>query len=302
MSDTATAMTNQALRPFVAERYPAAHALAIRAVRLLRAARAPERRPPMDLLVLPEPSDAPSLDTLPGANGQVHRLTNRDGFERWCATMKRTAAAVALLAAIRDTMTPRPTCLRVVSAAGIWWTLERRLVAEGASFDGWRVVLNTPDGSGFELRLADDGADDLGAFVPAPAHPAHPWRWDDRQDQAAAAARWWPIIYAPEGVSKDPGDHGTVGSSVPPATVAAVRAALADCTPPGVEVPYVILAFDPASFNPLSPPPYPAPGMPDGTWHNHSKVVPNEKGQLIGVRARLGSARYWQGVAARAEG
>jgi hypothetical protein len=62
-----------------------------------------------------------------------------------------------------------------------------------------------------------------------------------------------------------------------------------------MRVPNIIVAFDPASFDPATPGPYPAAGMPDGTWHHHAKLV-TIGGKPVKVRSRLASARYWKGT------
>ncbi|MFS8066597.1 MAG: hypothetical protein ACMG6S_09530, partial [Byssovorax sp.] len=82
----------------------------------------------------------------------------------------------------------------------------------------------------------------------------------------------------------------TVGTTATVAYIEQLRGVLDEWKPAGIAVPYIIISFDPSAFDPLTPGPYPAPGMPDGTWHNHGKVVGG-----VRVPTRLSSARYWQG-------
>jgi hypothetical protein len=56
----------------------------------------------------------------------------------------------------------------------------------------------------------------------------------------------------------------------------------------GVALRHVIFAFDAASFDPETSGPYPAAGMPDGTWGLPWAIVGG-----ISVPSRLATARYW---------
>lgn len=117
------------------------------------------------------------------------------------------------------------------------------------------------------------------------------WDWDD----VAATPRWargWVILYMTGGTEPfEPGpDWGDVdlwggawgtpgytwGTTATPGQIAALRSIVHAWKPGGTMPQWIILAFDPASFNPASP-------EPDGTWGNWS---------VAGVAARLDTARY----------
>jgi hypothetical protein len=68
---------------------------------------------------------------------------------------------------------------------------------------------------------------------------------------------------------------------------------LKEWTPACVIFEHVIVAFDPASFDPETPGPYPAANMPDGQWG----VPWVDDGTGIYVKSRLDTARYWRGPA-----
>ena len=72
-----------------------------------------------------------------------------------------------------------------------------------------------------------------------------------------------------------------------------VRALVLDWTAAGILCPHIIVAFDPASFDPETPGPYPAAGMPDGSWGDAWK----DDGSGVYVPSRLATARYWKGPA-----
>lgn len=125
------------------------------------------------------------------------------------------------------------------------------------------------------------------------------WDWDG-VPVAERWARFWVIIY-PNGLwTEGPGwgdvdaptwgDPGiTWGSTATPEQVDTIRFIVADWKPAGTRCVNVILAFDGASFDPLSV--LHATGMPDGLWEHWSKNVGG-----VQVPARLSTARYWDGV------
>lgn len=125
------------------------------------------------------------------------------------------------------------------------------------------------------------------------------WNWDDRpfEDGKRRWSRFWVIIYAGTlwapssynwGDAAGPGwggsTTGTLGSTATVEHVQTVRAIVADWMGAGKRCVNIILAFDPASFDPTAP-------EPDGLWEHWSKVVAN-----VRVPARLSTARYWDGV------
>lgn len=109
-------------------------------------------------------------------------------------------------------------------------------------------------------------------------------------------SRFWVIVY-PNGLWEElPNDWGdaagpnwtegagTLGSTATSEHVQSIRAIVADWKPAGTRCVNIILALDPASFNPASP-------EPDGLWERWSKNVAG-----VQVPARLSTARYWDGV------
>lgn len=120
------------------------------------------------------------------------------------------------------------------------------------------------------------------------------WDWDARP--ASQWSRFWVIIY-PNGLwtetAYDWGDTagpgwgesptGTIGTTATPDQSATVRFLVNDWKPGGTRCVNVIIAFDPASFDPTAP-------EPDGLWEGWSKNVAG-----VQVPSRLATARYWDG-------
>lgn len=119
------------------------------------------------------------------------------------------------------------------------------------------------------------------------------WNWDG--PIAGRWSRFWVIIY-PNGLwteGKNWGDtsrggwgapEGSWGSTATAEQVSTIRFIVSDWKPGGSRCVNIILAFDPASFNPASP-------EPDGLWGSPSKNVGG-----VQVSSRLATARYWDGV------
>lgn len=131
------------------------------------------------------------------------------------------------------------------------------------------------------------------------------WDWDG----VNKSHRAWLILYVPEalasaveatfaGYSKY-GETGiradgvidklTIGTNAYAEYAERTRESLDAYKPADVLFDYIILAFDPASFDPASAPG--AAGMPDGTWGRDGKL----SGTVL-VRSRNATARYWKGV------
>lgn len=206
----------------------------------------------------------------------------------WRSAWRAAGVARGLLGAIRAVMVPSPPLLRVVSSAGAWWSLAE---------DG-TLTFNTTTGLG--CTFAPDGTATPNDLV------AHPWDWDG----TASKGRIWPIIYAPchepflAGIDGQYGDglspyratpEGTIGTTAPRNYVELIRGVVSDWKPAGIQCPNIIIAFDPASFDPATPGPYPAAGMPDGTWQNFGKAV-QVGDEVHWLRTRLATARYWKGT------
>lgn len=120
------------------------------------------------------------------------------------------------------------------------------------------------------------------------------WNWDGPVGDRWS--RFWVIIY-PNGLwTADPYEWGnaagpnwgegpfTWGSTATADQVQTIRSIVADWKPQGTRCVNIILALDPASFNPASP-------EPNGLWGRWSKTVAG-----VQVPARLSTARYWDGV------
>ena len=147
------------------------------------------------------------------------------------------------------------------------------------------VMVRTVDRRGNWFTIAADGTQ---TYTPATGT----WIWDS----TAASPEWargWVIIYCTNGVpfSEGPklgdtslwggaiGTEGyTIGSTATPGQIAALRAIVEDGRPAGFHAEWIILAFDPASFNPTSP-------EPDASWAGWAKGSP-------AVASRLSTARY----------
>lgn len=119
------------------------------------------------------------------------------------------------------------------------------------------------------------------------------WNWDSTVPSSPQWSRFWVIIYpgtrwshsANWGSGQLWGDtERTWGTTATPSEVAGVRGIVADWKPAGTRCQNIIIAFDPASFNPASP-------EPDGTWGKPHKVVAG-----VHVPSRLTTADYWDGT------
>lgn len=172
---------------------------------------------------------------------------------RWIDDRKQAGSAFTLMQKLSEYLGPLPS-YRTVDHRGNWYS---------------RAA------NGTESYLLDQGN----------------WNWD-----GAAATEWsrfWVIIY-PNGLWTQPdawGDVGTEwgetvgwGSNASSEDVQMVRAIVADWKPANAVCVNIIVAFDPASFNPTAP-------EPDGTWGNWSKVSGG-----VRVPSRLSTAIYWDGV------
>lgn len=123
------------------------------------------------------------------------------------------------------------------------------------------------------------------------------WVWDEVGPSSSRWSRFWVIIY-PNGLWTqgpltwgDPdtqawgeaGPGATWGSTALADHVASIRYIVNDWKNGGTRCVNIILAFDPASFDPAAP-------EPDGLWEHWSKTVDG-----VRVPARLATARYWDG-------
>lgn len=117
------------------------------------------------------------------------------------------------------------------------------------------------------------------------------WDWDGTPI-GERWSRFWVIVYPgdvwdsePDWGDVDWGDTAhTWGSTATPEHVASVRHIVNDWKPAGTRCVNIIIAFDPASFDPTAP-------EPDGLWGRWSKTVSG-----VRVASRLSTARYWSGT------
>lgn len=187
---------------------------------------------------------------------------------RWLEHRKTQGNPFTLMSVLAEYMGPLPK-IRTVDARGNWFT-------------------RNPDGT-FEVKLKQEN-----------------WDWDGRPTVTGnpAKLRWsrfWVIIY-PNGLWNEGAAQwgvngssawGTIsqtwGSSAMPEHVQTIRALVKEWKPAGTRCVNIIIAFDPASFDPVAA--VSAPGMPAGLWEHWSKNVGG-----VQVPARLATARYWDGV------
>ncbi len=120
------------------------------------------------------------------------------------------------------------------------------------------------------------------------------WHWDNTP--ASKWSRFWVIVY-PNGLWTEgqawgaagtqawgDGSPRTFGSTATPDEIATLKFLVNDWKPAGTRCVNIILAFDPASFDPTAP-------EPDYLWGHWSKVVAG-----VQVPSRLATARYVDGV------
>jgi hypothetical protein len=124
------------------------------------------------------------------------------------------------------------------------------------------------------------------------------WDWDGKYP-TQAKTRFWIIIYPlASGVWETQGQYGdgqrwgdgrTWGTTATRDQVRSIQALVDDKKTAGSRCPYIIVAFDDASFDPSASPGPPLPDGEYGTWGKDAAGVR--------VRSRLSTARYWKGTA-----
>src|SRR5262249_23084718 len=140
---------------------------------------------------------------------------------------------------VRDYLYPYKPRMRIVNHRGTWYTLNPD--------DTIEVVKNAGN-----------------------------WNWDGN---TSLRSRFWLIIYSDAGPWTSEGAWGQVGtkwgstvgwgSTATADQVKSIRAIIDEWRSATALSVNVIIAFDPASFNPAAAPG--SPGMPDGTWGRWSK-------------------------------
>lgn len=174
----------------------------------------------------------------------------------WLSTHKRAGNPFGIMHEVQAYLTPYTPMMRIVNNSGTWYTLNP---------DGTEAVHET-----WVTSLADSN-----------------WNWDD---DGAHPIRFALIIYSDQGpFTKDRkwgdggkwGDGRTWGTSATREQVDTIKAIIAARKNAGDVCEQIIIAFDPASFDPTAA--QGSPGLPDGNWN----LWPN----------RLSTARYWGQVA-----
>jgi hypothetical protein len=220
--------------------------------------------------------------------GLLARLPQND------PTGQTTAPADALSAMGRDRRVVRGINESDVSYAArlVAWLDDRRtagnpytLMQKLSEYTGAGCAFRTYDARGNCYSRAVDGTR---TFVQGTG-----WDWD--AEPASHWSRFWVVIYPPStlwtrtkkwgGPAGAWGETGaTWGSTATSEQVQTIRALVSDWKPAGTRCVNIVVAFDPASFDPAAP-------EPDGLWGSWSKVVAG-----VRVPARLASAIYWDGV------
>jgi hypothetical protein len=183
----------------------------------------------------------------------------RQRLKRWKRDHQTAGNALALMQQLKAYMFGFDVRIRCVNDRGTWQTLD-------------------PDGTFTVQQLAFN------------------WNWDNRYP-ASARTRFWVIIYPLDSGIWEKGGHWGDGSrwgdgrewgtTATREQSESIRAIVKEWKPQGTRCPYIIIAFDPASFDPTHSPGDP---LPDGSWGRWGKDVAG-----VRVRSRLSSARYWKG-------
>lgn len=178
--------------------------------------------------------------------------------------------------------------------AGNPYTLLRQLAAycgPGFSFRTYDARGNcySRDVNGTETALLS--ARSTGSTVPV-------WDWDGNPADSTGQVQWsrfWVVIYPTniwtvtaqkwgDASPKYEANAGQWGVVMPREHIRSLQAIVSDWKPGGTRCTHIIIAFDPASFDPAAP-------EPDGSWGKWGKV---EAG--VRVPARLSTARYLNGA------
>lgn len=164
------------------------------------------------------------------------------------------------------------------------------LMAQLRGYLGVDLMIRTVDMRGNWYTVDDDGTKSVAL---------NEGNWDWEGDAATQWSQFWVILYPPASLwtaGPDIGDADlwddaigsdgfTIGSTATPDQVRSVRRIVNTWKPAGTRCRYIIVAFDPASFDPSTPA---GPPLPDGTWGRAGVGDPR-------VKARLSTARYWHG-------
>jgi hypothetical protein len=213
-------------------------------------------------------------------------------LRRFRSAWSRAGSARAIIRELAAVLGPNPPKFRLVDAHGNYWTRET---------DGVVKFQNTT-GTGLTFNL--DGT------VTPDASVAHAWDWDSLCTSPPSlgqgdGVRFWVIIYMPssapltanegrwgDGRSKYGDPDGVIGTNDTSPHVEQIRGVLNDWKAGGVKLHHIIVAFDPASFDPLD-----ASTLPDGWWGYQGRVVDMGDQSCRWVRSRNPTARYYRGTA-----
>lgn len=185
---------------------------------------------------------------------------------RWLDDHRIRGNPIAMLEQLAGYLTPHAVKMRLVSQKGTWVTRET---------DGTITI---------DRKLAN-------------------WDWDGVATSPANRTRFWLIVYPPTtlwtvgasfwgGAGLWGGEWGlagsrqTWGSTATVEQIKTLREIVRDWKPAGTTCVEIILAFDPASFDPATP-------EPDGLWGAHAKLSGG-----VWVKSRLDTARYCHGTGA----
>jgi hypothetical protein len=172
----------------------------------------------------------------------------------------------------------------------IRWLDDHR--SKGTAFTMMRQLAGYCRG-GFSFRIYDNRGNCYSRSVSGVEtyNAATDWDWDGDTDRWS---RFWVVIYPTSewtATSHEYADGSQFGKtiqwgvSIPREEVANVRAIVRDWKPAGTRCVNIIVAFDPASFDPAAP-------EPDGTWGAAYKFSGGNA-----VSSRLSTARYLRGSA-----
>lgn len=198
-------------------------------------------------------------------------------LKEWVDDLKMSGSAWATLKQIQGYLSPNRTTLRLVNNWGVWYTMNADY---STSLTISPLVANIPNWNW-------DGAGP----------------WQQTWSPLFAWSRFWPIIYCSGGKPFDIGprwgDPGaryatpgrTWGTTATSTQVAGIRNIVKTFKAAHSRCVNIIIAFDSASFNPAGANGAP---LPDGTWGRWANPTSSPFGN---ERARLNTARYWNGPA-----
>lgn len=185
--------------------------------------------------------------------------TYRDRLLGWLDVWQTAGNAQTLMDQIAAFLAPHTLRIRIVTNSGMWW--ER---------------------------------DEDGNQTNSLASPNN-WDWDGAP--STSWSRFWVILYPPTGDTlwsdmtfgdvATWGQTETWGSDNTLAQVETIRAICRRFKPGGTRCMFIVIAFDPASFDPTDPPGDP---LPAGDWGTYwAGADPADS-------TRLDTARYWKGT------